>query len=87
MIGIKKIDIQRSIFLNYEGQSIYYYIFSIVSLIIPMILYFLFKENLKVVSLIIGSSGLIGIIFINRWIEMINKMFLKRKYYISKVLR
>jgi hypothetical protein len=78
----KKMDLGRSQMMNYQGMGIVQYISIIPVLIVPIIIYIIFKAiGVPQFSFYcIGVLGIIGIIFNKYLLQIVTNQFAKRKY-------
>jgi len=87
MLGIKKMDINRSPFFNYEGASSVQFFISLPLITIPIIPIIIFYKNPQHAYMINSFAGLIGLLLANKFVNIINNKYQKDKYIILDELR
>ncbi len=77
-------DLNKSIFLNYEGYGFWQYLLFIFEILLPVIIYkiLIIAFDELTAKLIISSLGIVFIFSNKFWINLIAKSFKKRKYKI-----
>jgi len=81
----RKIDADRSAFFNYEGVNLNQFIVVVPAMFSATLLFAGLEVILGTVAAltVLGSIGLIGIIFRERMIDLITDEFMRRKYHLS----
>ena len=85
----KSMDLSRGSMMNYQATGIVQWLFTLLLILIPTVLYFCFYYLRGPWSAIIvlGLVGLVSLLMRDWWIDWITKEFKKRKYYILEGFR
>ncbi|MEP7278231.1 MAG: DUF5687 family protein [Bacteroidota bacterium] len=85
----KAVDISKGSTFNYQGMGAEKWIYSLVVLIVPMLIYwpFAFFINAWAGVIALSAAGLISFLLQDWWVEVLTKEFLKRKYSILNGFR
>lgn len=78
----KRIDLEKSPFMNYQGTGATQWIVSLPLMVMPALVFYGFSEifNPKTATLILASIGLTGLVFRNFLMHKIAEGYRKRKY-------
>jgi hypothetical protein len=80
--NVKRIDLEKSPFMNYQGTGAAQWIVGLPLFLIPGIIFFAFSElfNIETAIISIASIGFIGLLFRNYIMNAITKGYQTRKY-------
>ncbi|MBD3424004.1 MAG: hypothetical protein GF417_06170 [Candidatus Latescibacteria bacterium] len=87
IFSVREIDVNQSIFFNYQGVSAFQYFSVIILFLLPGLVLLIFRNNPMWAYLVNGLIGLSGILLKDKWMDLINNIFLKRKHEILEELR
>lgn len=78
----KRIDLEKSPFMNYQGTGAAQWLVGIPLLLIPLLIWYAFYKffNYDIAVITLALLGLIGIVLRNFLMEKIAKQFAKKKY-------
>ncbi len=78
----KRIDLEKSGFSNMQGTSATQFLIIIPLMVLPMLLFWVFDKfvNANAGLIAIASIGIIGLIFKNYFMSLIEKKYIKDKY-------
>ncbi|PZP44467.1 MAG: hypothetical protein DI598_14485 [Pseudopedobacter saltans] len=85
----KFVDMSQKAALNYSGTGVVQWLYALIIMILPAIIYASVAYTLGSWAGIITLSiiGIVSTLFYNVWIDMITKAFIKRKYKIAEGFR
>ena len=80
--NVKRIDLEKSPFMNYQGTGAAQWIVGLPLFFIPGIIFFIFSElfNIETAIITIAAIGFIGLLFRNYLMNFITKGYQTRKY-------
>jgi hypothetical protein len=80
--NVKRIDLEKSPFMNYQGTGAAQWIVGLPLFLIPGIIFFIFSKlfNEETAIIIIAAIGIIGLLFRNTLMNFITKGYQTRKY-------
>jgi hypothetical protein len=80
--NVKRIDLEKSPFMNYQGTGATQWIVGLPLFLIPGIIFFIFSElfNIETAIITIAAIGFIGLFFRNFLMNFITKGYQTRKY-------
>ncbi len=80
--NVKRIDLEKSPFMNYQGTGAAQWIVGLPLFLIPGIIFFIFSElfNIETAIIAIAAIGFIGLLFRNTLMNFITKGYQTRKY-------
>lgn len=83
--NVKRIELTKGAFFNYEGVGANQFVMILPLLLVPIFIYLPFGiwANKYVGLAVLAGLGVIGIVFRDRFIDMIVRQFQKRKYAMS----
>jgi len=83
--NVKKIELTKGAFFNYEGVGANQFVMIIPLLLVPILIYVPFGiwANRYIGLAVLAGLGIIGIVFRDRLIDMVVRQFQKRKYAMS----
>ncbi|MCF7884891.1 MAG: DUF5687 family protein [Candidatus Marinimicrobia bacterium] len=87
IFSIKKIDVNQTIFMNRQGETILHYLSILIIFIPPLIIFLLFQDSPQIAYIINGLLGVTGIFLSDKWLDIINNKYQERKYKILEELR
>ncbi|WP_438964966.1 DUF5687 family protein [Flavobacterium sp.] len=78
----KKIDLEKSPFMNYQGTGAAQWIVGIPLMLLPLLIWYLFFKltNMNAATILLASIGIIGIFLRSFFMDKIAKAYKKRKY-------
>lgn len=85
--SVREIDVNQSIFFNYQGVSAFQYFSVIILFLLPGLVLLIFRSNPMWAYLVNGLIGLSGILLKDKWMDLIHNIFLKKKHEILEELR
>lgn len=85
----KPIDLDRTVMFNYQGTSLSQWIFALVSMLLPILLYLLLERCIGFWPTVIsfGTLGLISLLLYGWWIDVLAGTFQRRKYIMLEGFR
>jgi hypothetical protein len=80
--NVKRIDLEKSPFMNYQGTGAAQWIVGLPLFLIPGLIFFIFSElfNAETAIITIATIGIIGLLFRNMLMNFITKGYQTRKY-------
>lgn len=87
VLSVREIDVNQSIFFNYQGISAFQYFSVIILFLLPALIFLIFRNNMMWAYLVNGLIGLAGIVFKDKWMDLLYGIFIKKKYEILEELR
>jgi hypothetical protein len=80
--NVKRIDLEKSPFMNYQGTGAAQWIVGLPLFLIPGLIFFIFSElfNIETAIIAIAAIGFIGLLFRNTLMNLITKGYQTRKY-------
>jgi hypothetical protein len=80
--NVKRIDLEKSPFMNYQGTGAAQWIVGLPLFLIPGLIFFIFSKlfNQETAIIIIAAIGIIGLLFRNTLMNFITKGYQTRKY-------
>jgi hypothetical protein len=80
--NVKRIDLEKSPFMNYQGTGAAQWIVGLPLFLIPGLIFFIFSElfNIETAIIAIAAIGFIGLLFRNTLMNFITKGYQTRKY-------
>ena len=78
----KRIDLEKSPFMNYQGTGATQWIVSLPLMVVPLLVWYLFYKliNQETATLILALMGITGLLLRNWLVDKIATVYLKRKY-------
>jgi hypothetical protein len=80
--NVKRIDLEKSPFMNYQGTGAAQWIVGLPLFLIPGIIFYIFSElfNIETAIIVIATIGFIGLLCRNFLMNFITKGYQNRKY-------
>ncbi len=78
----KRIDLEKSVFLNYQGTGAAQWLVAIPVMLVPILIWYLVYKvsNPATANLVLGGAGIIGILFNSPVLDFITRAYQERKY-------
>lgn len=78
----KRIDLEKSVFMNYQGTGATQWIIALPTMVIPILIWYIAYKvgNQLIANLVLGGIGLAGLIFHHRVSDFIARAYRERKY-------
>ena len=78
----KRIDLEKSPFMNYQGTGATQWIVSLPLMIVPLLIWFIFYKlvNHETATLVLALLGIIGLVLRNWLLDKIAGIYLEKKY-------
>lgn len=78
----KRIDLEKSVFLNYQGTGAAQWLVAIPVMLVPILIWYLVYKfsNPTTANLVLGGTGIIGILFSSPLLDFITRAYHERKY-------
>jgi hypothetical protein len=78
----KRVDLEKSPFMNYQGTGATQWIIGLPLMLIPTLVFYGFSKifNAQIATIVLASIGIIGLVFRNFLMNKISDGYRKRKY-------